>query len=167
MQSLWLNNHIFPAWWLCLWRHLLYWCRSGISVLPFSVHISYIPAQINVHRPCTCTVDTVYVWETGYYCVGYIKAYLREVACWNVNVMTVEAGQGRSWRRGRPVRELKTVSASCMFAGLDPVQRFHPPRPTDKWVFASFFSDSTGDRFWNCSIQLLQTTQSKRSHNFF
>lgn len=35
----------------------LYWCRSGIAVPPFSVRIRYIPAQMNVHRSCTCTVD--------------------------------------------------------------------------------------------------------------
>lgn len=64
--------------------------------------------------------------------------------------MTVEAGQGQPSRLSRPVRELKIVSASCMFAGLKPVQIFHPPPSADVYVrakckFSSIFSDSTGD----------------------
>lgn len=104
----------------------------------FTLSISCIPALSNIHRPTrafeltgapvnTQTRTFVCVWETAYYCVGYIKAGLSRVACWNVNVMTVEPGQCRSRRLlCGTVREARTVSAFCVFTSLGPDQRFRP-----------------------------------------
>lgn len=76
--------------------------------------------------------------------------------------MTVEAGQGRSRRPGGRVRELRAVSASCMFTGPG-TERFDLPCPN--WqVCLSILSDSTEGCFWRGFIQLL--IQPSKTHPF-
>lgn len=96
------------------------------------MNITCIPALSNLstralglHRYFCAKYVPKCVFEMECYrCKSYLKAGLSRVACWNANVMTVKGGQcGSGGGLCGQVREVRTVSAFCLFIKLMSGQR--------------------------------------------